>query len=255
MQSGGAVVNIDKKVWMVLVCLASAALACQVVLGDIPGDVVRGSGNVVSEERPVSGIDLVSLATEGDMTIQVGDEEKLTVEAEDNLLPYIVTEMRSGRLLVRTQNGVNLDSTRPIRYLLTVKALEGLDISSSGDITSEALQAERFNIGVSSSGNLNLDGLTAESLRADLSSSGDVNIAGGEVSELDLGLSSSGNFNAEDMGADSASVTVSSSGDARIRVSEVLDARLSSSGNLYYHGDPELEVRTSSSGEAIPLND
>jgi hypothetical protein len=245
----------DKKLWIMLACLAAATLACQAVVGDINFEAVRGSGNVVSEERPVSGIDLVSLETEGDMTIQVGDEERLTVEAEDNLLPYIITEVRSGRLLVRTQNGVELVNTQPIRYLLTVKALEGLDISSSGDITSQALQADRFAIGVSSSGRLDLAGLNAESLRADLSSSGGVSIAGGQVSELDLGVSSSGNFDAEDMAARSAQVTLSSSGDARIRVNDTLSASISSSGNLYYHGDPELSVTTSSSGEAISLGD
>jgi hypothetical protein len=255
MQSGGAVVKIDKKVWIMLACLAAAALACQAVMGDLNFEGVRGSGNLVSEERQVSGIDLVSLETEGIMTIQIGDEERLTVEAEDNLLPYIITEVRSGRLLVRTQNGVELDSTQPIRYLLTVKALEGLDISSSGDINSDALQAERFMIGVSSSGSLDIAGLNAESLRADISSSGDVKIAGGEVSELDLDVSSSGNFDAEDMAAGSAQVALSSSGDARLRVTDALNASISSSGNLYYHGDPELSVTTSSSGEAIPLDE
>jgi hypothetical protein len=248
-------VNVNKKMWIVLGCLAAVMLACQVVVGDMPGGEVRGSGKVASEERPVSGINKVTLAMDGEMTIQVGNEERLTVEAEDNLLPFIVTEVRNGRLLVRTQNGVNLDSTQPIRYLLTVKALEGLEISSSGGITSEALQAERFEIGVSSSGNLDLAELNADSLKADLSSSGDVNIGAGVVSDLDLDLSSSGNFNAEDLATSNANVTLSSSGDARIRVSDRLEGRISSSGNLYYHGTPELLVRTSSSGDAIPLDD
>ena len=247
--------NINKKLWIVLTCLVAATLACQVIVGDAPGGGVRGSGKVASEERPVSEINKVTLAMDGEMTIQVGDEERLTVEAEDNLLPYIVTEVRNGRLLVRTQSGANLDSSQAIRYHLTVKALEGLEISSSGDITSEALLAERFEIGVSSSGNLDLAELNADSLKADLSSSGNVDIGAGMVSDLDLDLSSSGNFNAEDLATSNANVTLSSSGDARIRVSDLLEARINSSGNVYYHGDPELSVRTSSSGEAVPLGE
>jgi hypothetical protein len=203
----------------------------------------------------VSGVDKVSLEMEGDLDIQVGDEEQLIVEAEDNLLPYILTEVRGGRLTIHTQNGADLRALRPVRFHLTVTGLEALEITSSGDITSEPLQAERFDIRVTSSGDLNLAGLSASNLGVEITSSGDVNIAGGQVSEMNARLSSSGNFETEGLPAQRANVTLSSSGDARIRVSDALQALLSSSGNLYYHGDPDLDVTATSSGEAIRVGE
>ena len=49
---------------------------------------LRGSGRMAEEERPVSGIIGVDLATFGDLTIEVGEQEGLSIEAEDNLIPY-----------------------------------------------------------------------------------------------------------------------------------------------------------------------
>jgi hypothetical protein len=43
-------------------------------------------------------------------------------------------------------------------------------------------------------------------------------------------------------------VTLSSSGNARLWVEESLDANLSSSGSVYYKGDPEVFDSHSSSG-------
>ena len=87
---------------LVVLVIALSTLSC--VCGPInfgtarfgwPG-TVRGSGRVAEEERPVSGITGVKLATFGDLTIEVGDEEELRIQAEENLIPYFETEMRNG---------------------------------------------------------------------------------------------------------------------------------------------------------------
>jgi hypothetical protein len=51
--------------------------------------------------------------------------------------------------------------------------------------------------------------------------------------------------------SESASVQISSSGSATVRVDGQLKADLSSSGNLRYYGDPDVEATTASSGDVI----
>ncbi|HEX6384545.1 MAG TPA: DUF2807 domain-containing protein, partial [Anaerolineae bacterium] len=85
-----------KQVIFISVIAILALSACTINARDI-----RGSGTVVRDDRPVAGIRGVTLATLGDMTIELGDEESLVVEAEDNLLPYPETEVRSGILTIR----------------------------------------------------------------------------------------------------------------------------------------------------------
>jgi len=45
-----------------------------------------GSGYIVSEDRNVSGVTAVRLMTSGDLTIEQGNQESPTIEADDNLL-------------------------------------------------------------------------------------------------------------------------------------------------------------------------
>jgi len=243
------------RIFILIISLALASLACEAIQIISSSSTVSGSGNVTSESRPVSGINKVSLNNQGDLTIEIGDAESLVVEAEDNLLPYIQTGVIGGELVIRTKNNANLQNKQPIRYHLTVKQLDALRISSSGNINAPELQAQAFSINVSSSGDMNIAALDANQLTVGISSSGNVTINGGKVPGLEVRISSSGDFNAENLAAQSASVRISSSGSATIRVSDQLQANISSSGNVYYYGNPKLNVSTSSSGEAIQKGD
>jgi len=260
-----------RRVLVVLVALVVALSTLGCVCGGIGVGLrgIRGSGRVVEEERPVSDITGVELATLGKLTIEVGQREELRIEAEDNVLQYIETEVRGGTLRIGTQPGVTLRNRRPVNYFLTMKELDEIAISSSGDIEAPDLEAERFSVTISSSGNLEMGDLdadtvevritssgdvemgdlSAERIAVDISSSGNLDIAGGEVVEQDIVITSSGNYRARGLDSAEAEVRLTSSGSATIRVRDYLQADLSSSGDARYIGTPTVDARTTSSGD------
>jgi hypothetical protein len=82
----------------------------------------------------------------------------------------------------------------------------------------------------------------------DISSSGDVTLKG-ESDVLEADLSSAGNLNAAELKVREAEVNVSSAGDADVNVSEKLQARASSAGDINYTGNPKyLDAHSSSAG-------
>lgn len=216
-------------------------------------DVVRGSGSMAMEERVVEDIRGVTLATLGDLTIEVGTEELFVIEAEENLLPYLETEVREGTLTIRNKAGVSLSPTEEVHYYLTVKDLETLVVSSSGNIEAPAFEAQTFSIKTISSGDIHLQGVEAERLEVEIGSSGDITIDEGQVAHEEIRIYSSGAFSADDVRCESASVEITSSGHAHIWASDSLDANLSSSGNVNIYGDPEISQSTSSSGRVISM--
>lgn len=245
----------EKVMLSMLVCLALVSMACGLTI-NLPGaESVRGSGQVVAEERSISGVRRVNVANQGDLTIEIGDEEKLVVEAEENLQDYLIADVRGGELVLRTQNNTNIRPTQDIHYILTVKELEGLQVTSSGDIQAPELQADGFTIKVSSSGDIHIEALYADRVEVDITSSGSVIIDEGMLGYQDISISSSGSYDAREIDSLNARVKISSSGSARIWVRDELDVNISSSGNVYYRGDPQLNVRTTSSGEAIRSGD
>ena len=231
-------------------------------------DLIRGSGDIETEEREIRGVDGVELATIGHLHIKIGSEEKLQIEAEDNILPHIETYVRGGVLIIETERGVQLRPRRSIHYYLTVKELDSIANTSSGQIEAPDLEAKSFyikcsssgsievggldanivEIRLSSSGGVDLDDVRAEELEVGISSSGSLEIAGGEVEEQDVTLTSSGSYRARRLRSDDARVRISSSGSAYVYVNEYLRASTSSSGSIYYYGDPEVDKHETSSG-------
>jgi len=262
---------------LVVVVLILATLACRISLPSVEIGIsgVTGSGNITKEERSVSDITSVRVANQGDLVITLGDKETLVIEAEDNLLEYIESNVRGDELVLETRDGINIRNTEPILYYLTVTDLDRVSVSSSGDIVVPEISSDRFSINVSSSGDIVLDGLFVDSLQVDISSSGDVfigelsaerlevnisssgklGIADGYIEMQDISISSSGDYDGRDVESVQADVSISSSGNVTIRVSEELDASISSSGDLYYYGNPTTNIRQSSSGEVIRLGD
>lgn len=232
--------------------LVVSLIACD---GTILGESVRGSGEVVEQDREVSGVSGVELSMQGTLEITTGGGESLRIEAEDNLLEYIETDVRGGKLVIETRPGVNLRPTRPIKYTLTVDELKSIAISSSGNVEAEEVRSDSCTVTISSSGNVTIEDLACTSLRVDITSSGNLEVSGGEVQEQDITLSSSGEYRARGLESAEAEVTLTSSGRATLRVSEQLTGRLSSSGDVRYIGNPRVDVRTTSSGRVKQIDE
>jgi hypothetical protein len=220
-------------------------------IGGVSGESVIGSGNVIVEDRPVTGFDRVRMEIQGNLEIQQGTTEKLTISGEDNILPLLTTNVSYGELVIRFKPNVNIRTNRPIQITLIVKDLKGLQLSSSGNVTVKPITTSDFLLTLSSSGNVQIEGIQADKITAHLSSSGDIYIKGG-ARQLDLQVSSSGSFNAGDLRVQNATVGLSSSGDVIVWAVDKLDANISSSGNISYYGSPSVNQRITSSGNLIP---
>ncbi len=253
---------------LALICILAA---CNLTInGNTGTELVVGSGTSGAENRNVVNIRGVELGTPGTLDITIGSSESLSIEADENLLQYIQTDVSGGNLVIKARPGITMQPVRPIKYHLSVVQLDSVGISSSGDISIPDLKSDAFSIKISSSGNLLMKKLDCSLLRVDISSSGDasipalnaktlsvnisssgnLDIAGGSVSRQTIRISSSGEYRARDLSSENADVSLSSSGDATLRVSAVLSGRLSSSGNINYIGNPKVSVNTSSSGRA-----
>jgi hypothetical protein len=242
------------KTAVTLAFLAAVIVSACVALPGIDEQAVEGSGTLAQDTRPISGVTAVELSMPGTLHIEIGEAESLRVSAEDNLLPFIETEARGGELAIETSPNVDLRPRQPIDYYLTVTALDSLGVSSSGDAEVPDLQAPHFSVTISSSGSVDINSLQAETLDAEISSSGGLTIGGGEVQRQEITLSSSGGYMAREMLSSEAILRISSSGSATIRVQDSIDGELSSSGGVFYLGSPQLNIRTSSSGKAVQID-
>lgn len=218
-----------------------------------PDNMVRGSGNVISETRNVSGFDTVSISNSGDATISVGDTESLVITAEDNILPLIQSNVVNGRLEIGGKPNSSYSTTRGISYKITVKSLKGVETSGSTDVSvTNTVKADSFSAGTSGSGRITLADLQASSITLRTSGSGRID-ASGKASSLNATTSGSGEIVAGNLSTGSATVSTSGSGNVTVWVTDTLNAHTSGSGNVRYYGQPNVSRSESGSGRVTSL--
>jgi len=225
------------------------AIICLSVTSCITGQErksVRGNGNVVKKERPASPFTGIRVKTGIDVYLKQGDKESITVEADENLHEYILTEIQGDILNIYTNASIRSADRKKV--YVTMKDIKSIKTSSAGDIIGEtSIKCEDLEIGASSAGNIRLE-VFARKIDANLSSAGDVTLSG-EGESLNADLSSAGDLDASNLKVKEAEVSASSAGDASVNVSEKIVARASSAGDITYRGDPKyVDAHSSSAG-------
>jgi len=207
---------------------------------------VTGSGKVVSEKRTAEYFNAVKVSSGIDVFLTQGQNESITVEADDNLHEYIKTEITGNTLKVYSEANIRKAEAKKVH--VTMKDIEKISASSAGDVFGETLiRSDDLYLKVSSAGDMDLE-VEVKSLKCSLSSSGDINVAG-VADELEADLSSAGDLKAFDLKTRIADVSTSSAGDAKINVTEKLRARASSAGDIHYKGNPkQVDAHSSSAG-------
>lgn len=211
---------------------------------------IRGNGNMKTETRKVSDYDEVQL--EGNMNVLLvsGTEGNLKVEAEENLLPHILTEIRGDELRISTEEGYNLDpsGSRQITITVPFKDLSAVSLTGSGDIrTSDQISEENFKISITGSGDVKLP-LKARNVRANITGSGDIELSG-SARDFECKVTGSGDISAFDFKCENVDATVTGSGDVQVYASQALRAKVPGSGDIEYMGNPQKEdFKTMGSG-------
>lgn len=219
-------------------------LVVSLVLALLFAGCTVGSGDLITESRDVTGFDEIVLMTSGDVNVEVTGTESLEVEAEDNIMPLLTTEVVNGRLELGASEPFS--TTRRITYTITAAELVGVAVAGSGDVDASGIDTDSFEATVSGSGNLDLSG-TCATFEAAISGSGSINPSG-TCTDLAVTVTGSGKFRGDELEAATGTVTVSGSGDAEVNVSDDLDVRISGSGDVRYRGDPSVSQNISGSG-------
>lgn len=210
------------------------------------GKTVHGNHNVTRTERNLGSFTGIKASAGVDVYLSQGDAEKITVEADENLHEYIITEVKGGVLHVYTE--ANIRDAEKERVYVTMKDITSVETSSAADIVGESpVRSDEIRLSASSAGDITLE-VYAREVDINISSSGDMTIKG-ETEKLEADLSSAGDLKAYNLKAKEADISVSSAGDADINVTDKITARASSAGDINYTGDPKfVDVHTSSAG-------
>ncbi len=241
-----------KLLFFVLPIIALTLMSCR-FSSALNRQVIQESGKMKTEQREVSGVERVSLEGIGDLTVIQGSTESLSVEADQNVLPYIETVMRGRELVLRLKDGYDYPHA-DIHYTLKIKSLNQVSISGAGNVTSEKLSVGDLDLSISGTGNMKIDDLQAQNLKATASGSGNYDLKG-KVSSQNITISGVGNYTAGDMQSIDSSVTVSGSGNVTLWTTGKLDIHVAGFGNVNYYGQPVVTQSITGGGGVKSLGE
>ena len=214
----------------------------------IGGDQVSGNGNIRTEKRNTNNFNGVKTSGSIDIEIAKGDTYSVSVEDDDNILPYIVTEVTDGSLDVHYKDGTSINNDHAKVYV-TAPSLDKLSATGSGDISTQDIikNSGHIEMNIAGSGNIKAS-VEAPSIKVDITGSGDVELKG-RTKDFECAVNGSGDLNCGELESENTSVKVFGSGNAHVFASVHLSASVAGSGDIYYRGNPPSpEVSTAGSG-------
>jgi hypothetical protein len=226
--------------------IAIFAVSCKWAVG-----FVRGSGNVITEGRDVSDFRKVHLSGTGNLIITQGELESLTIEADDNIIPIIETDVSGAELDIGFKRGYTFIPSTAIKFHLTVVDLDEISLNGAGNIDCEGFETKVLQFDVSGAGDLDFD-LDAERVEVIISGAGNI-ILSGQVDSQEIEIDGAGKYNGEDLESSECVITVSGAGSATVNVSELLDVEINGIGNVYYIGSPSVTQDISGLGKVRSL--
>ncbi|MGE5249108.1 MAG: head GIN domain-containing protein [Bacteroidota bacterium] len=214
------------------------------------GGAVPGSGKLATDTRTLGDFSGIAIRYPAEVTIRQGNSQSATIEADDNLVSQIGTDIRNGTLYIDNNEldwAARVDPSRTVKITINVKDLNDIVFSGAGTVRVEGLSTEQLKVALSGAGEMNLSKLKVKRLDGVLSGAGNIK-ADGTADEVSLTISGLGSLNAPELDSLSANIRISGSGSATLGVKDQLNAMVSGAGSIYYYGSPSVTQRISGVG-------
>ena len=243
-------INNQKTTVMTTLARITIALILALIMSSCAFDVnfgagKRGNGEVVKEKREVSEDFTVVSASEGlDVFVSQGSDYEISVEADENIIDLIGTDIRDGKLKVHAIENIGR-ATKKI--YVTLPEVTGLYASSGSDLVSQGvIEADKIKLDSSSGADINVE-LDADEVDANSSSGSDIRI-NGQANLLYADASSGSDIRAKEFLVKTCNASASSGADISVNVSESLTADASSGADISYTGEANVQTKKSVSG-------
>jgi Putative auto-transporter adhesin, head GIN domain len=208
---------------------------------------LRGSGNIITQKRSVGNFKSLSASTSIEVDVKIGSTYEVSVEADDNVVDYVKTEVVGGTLKIRYADNTSLRNAS-VTVHVTVPTLEKLSASSSAKIEVDGTLTNTSKIEFDASSSAEIDAtVDAPQIDADANSSANITLSG-KTQNFKVEVSSSAVIKAEDLLSENTTADANSSGTAYVYASVKLDGKANSSGAVKYRGGAAVTKNESSSG-------
>jgi hypothetical protein len=189
---------------------------------------VRGSGVRKTETRDLPAFTSIETSGAFDVKVDCQKPQSFEIEADDNLLPLVQTEVRDGVLRVTTTKSYRSNGGIVLR--VNVPDLARIKSTGAGKFDISNLKNDQFEIQSTGAATV---------------------VASGQSKSLTIGSTGAGKIDAHDLRASDATVKVTGAAGVDVYATDALDVTVSGAGRVTYSGNPKVSKKISGAGQVV----
>jgi hypothetical protein len=175
---------------------------------------INGNGPVVTRSIELSSFSKIVHTGVADYYITIGTPQSVVLKAQQNIIDVMTWEVADHSLKVGLQEHVSIETHNEIRFDITVPSISNVELTGVGDFL----------------------------------------LSGPDQGELTITLNGVGNIESYELKADTCNIMLTGVGNCKVFVSNLLSGTLSGVGNVYYKGNPSINLNVTGVGRLIDSN-
>lgn len=224
-------------------------ILCLLVMTPATAQDITGSGVSRKETRKVGAFEKIDLGMAFHLFLTQGNKQSVSIEADDNILPYLETYVKDRTLYIKSKDDMGFDSKSPMNVYVTLPVLRKIDASGAATIQSTTpWKTDELELELSAAVQLELD-INVTKLDADLSAASKTRLQG-KAAFLKVEISGAAKFNGENLTVGKADIEISGAAQAELQVTNEIEYEATGASRLIYRGSPRIlkaEVSTAAS--------
>jgi hypothetical protein len=205
---------------------------------------------MATQERVVPAFSAIELRGIGDLHITQGDQAAVRIEADEDVISEIVTEVVGDRLVIRLDPWKSLrfwGASRRADFYITVPGLTAVTVSGSGTVDMPSYSAHRLEFSINGTGNVRAN-IGVNELKVGISGSGDV-VMTGIAHKQEARITGAGTYSALGLQSKDTTISIGGAGKASVQVTDSLDVSIGGAGTVSYSGAPRVTQRIGGFGK------
>lgn len=191
-------------------------------IGSMLFNRVQGSGILKSEKRDVSGFTKIDGSSAINVEIVIQNDFNVEIEADDNLLQYIKTEVSNGTLKIYSKGRISRQN--PVNIKIGMPSIEGLEISGASKATAANVKGDEIILKANGASKIFISG---------------------EVNNLESKINGASTIDAENLKTENAEVKANGASKVTVFATNQLNAKANGASRITYIGEPaSLEKRS-----------
>ena len=209
---------------------------------EIAGRRVKGSGNITTENRSVSGFNSIDVSGAIDVYVKQDSSTSVKVEADDNILEYIEVHTSGSTLEIYTEHNINLRLSHKIKVYVSNPEYRDLRASGASSLhtENEISSSDALDIELSGSSIGKLE-LNAPKVSVNLSGASNADIRG-KTKDFDGGASGASEIRGFDLLTENAEVEANGASHIEVFASVKLQGHASGASSVNYKGNAQVSV-------------